>query len=174
MPRKWVAEGELAVISRLIAFGIGLTALILGAPCVAQHGPLTDPIPNPIPQSHIRVSLAPVVAQLTSPIDLTVINSNDSRMFITDQTGLLLILKNGAVQPTPFLDITGVISQISPAFGSGPNGLNPGYDERGLLGLAFHPGFANQQSPGFGTLYTLHNVPITRSEERRVGKECLE
>jgi hypothetical protein len=71
------------------------------------------------------------------------------------------------------LDITGVIAQISPAFGAGPNGLNPGYDERGLLGLAFSPGSGDGgrdrdrdgNDPGMQTLYTLHNVPITRAAD---------
>jgi hypothetical protein len=55
-----------------------------------------------------------------------------------------------------------VFSQLSPAFGGAPNGLNPSFDERGLLGLAFHPGFMDANSPGFLTLYTLHNVPVGR------------
>jgi hypothetical protein len=150
------------MISRIVAFGVGLVVLLVGTPGWSQVGPLQDPIPQPIPQSHIRVSLTPVATGLLSPIDLSVIGDDNTRKFIIDQTGLILIMKNGQVQPTPFLNITGVISQISPAFGSGPNGLNPGYDERGLLGLAFHRGFANTLSPGFGTLYTLHNVPITK------------
>jgi hypothetical protein len=159
-----------------------LAALAAGAPASAQQGPLKDPIPQPIPQSPIAVTLKPVVTGLTSPIDLTAIGQGDDeqgddeegghgrgdgdhqngRKFIVDQTGLVLLLKGGQVQATPFLDITGVISQLSPAFGSGPHGLNPGYDERGLLGLAFHPGFRDKHSPGYHTLYTLHNVPVTR------------
>ena len=78
--------------------------------------------------------------------------------YVVDQTGLILIIKGGIVQATPFLDITGVVAQLNPAFGRGAHGLNPGYDERGLLGLAFHPGFRDEGSPGYRTLYTLHNV----------------
>jgi hypothetical protein len=150
------------MISRIVALTIGVVAASLGTSSRAQQRPLKDPIPQPIPQSHIRISLTPIATDLISPISLSVIGNDNTRRFILDQTGLILIIEHGQVAPTPFLDITGVISQISPAFGSGPNGLNPGYDERGLLGLAFHPGFADTKSPGFGTLYTLHNVPITK------------
>jgi len=79
-----------------------------------------------------------------------------------DETGLILVLKNDEVKLTPFLDITDVVAQLTPAFGGAPQGLNPSYDERGLLGLAFHPGFDDHNSPGFRTLYTLHNVPVGR------------
>jgi glucose/arabinose dehydrogenase len=150
------------MLSRSAAIAVCAIALSAAAPAQAQQGPLADPIPQPIPQSHIRVSLTPVVNGLKAPIYMTMASGDASRMYIIDQTGLILILKNGAVQAPPFLDITGVISQIKPAFGAGPNGLNPGYDERGLLGLAFHPGYTNPNSPGFRTFYTLHNVPIGR------------
>ncbi len=154
-----------------------LAALAASPAAFAQQGPLTDPIPQPIPQSPIPVVLMPVASGLTSPIALTVIDgeeedqdehrgSNDrgrvDRKFIVDQTGLVLLMKDGVVQKTPFLDITGVIAQLSPAFGRGANGLNPRYDERGLLGLAFHPDFDKEWSAGYLALYTLHNVPVVK------------
>lgn len=149
--------------SRIAVSLVGLVALVTGTHARAQQAPLTDPIPQPIPPSQIRVALEPVVGGLRSPIDMAIVDRrNDRRKFIVDQTGLVLVLRGDAIQPTPFLDITGVISQISPAFGTGPLGLNPGYDERGLLGLAFHPGFSDRRHPGFGRLYTLHNVPVAR------------
>ena len=42
--------------------------------------------------------------------------------FVIDQTGLIQIMKNGVILPTPFLDITGVIAHLSPAFGAAPTG----------------------------------------------------
>jgi hypothetical protein len=150
------------LISRSAAVSTCAIFLATVAPIMAQQGPLKDPIPLPIPQSHIRVSLQPVIVGLTSPIYMTVSIGDPTRGYIVDQTGLILLAKNGVLQGTPFLNITNIVSQISPAFGSGPNGLNPAYDERGLLGLAFHPGFNDSTSPGFQTLYTLHNVPIGR------------
>jgi glucose/arabinose dehydrogenase len=175
--------------SKTVLVSAVLALVAAGADARAQQVPLKDPIPQPIPQSRIQVTLKPVATGLTSPISLTVSdpgeedqregNEHDKgrrndghgdgdderridRKFIVDQTGLVLLMKRGVIQPTPFLDITGVISQLSPAFGFGAPGLNPGYDERGLLGLAFHPGFRDRGSRGYHTLYTLHNVPVVR------------
>jgi glucose/arabinose dehydrogenase len=46
---------------------------------------------------------------------------------VAEQGGKVYIVRNGAAVPTPFLDISGQISSGG---------------ERGLLGIAFHPGFA--------------------------------
>src|SRR5512143_1073336 len=50
-----------------------LTALIglLTAPAARAFQPLTDPIPEPIPQGGIRVKLEPVATGLVAPIYLT-------------------------------------------------------------------------------------------------------
>jgi glucose/arabinose dehydrogenase len=50
----------------------------------------------------------------------------DGRIFVCEQGGKLRVLKNGVLQATPFHTFT-----------VDPNG------ERGLLGVAFHPGFAS-------------------------------
>lgn len=140
-----------------------LMALVSGPRARAQQ-PLKDPIPQPIPLSPIRVQLAPVASGLTAPIFLTTAGRGGEN-YVIDQTGLVLVMRGDAIDPTPFLDITGVIGRLSPAFGAGPDGLNPGYDERGLLGLAFHPRYGEGEGPGSRTLYTLHNVPVTRAAD---------
>jgi len=136
-----------------------------------------DPIPQPIPQSGIRVRLEPVADGLGAPIYLTTaVDGSKSKgkgddddhsshrrrqpLYVVDQTGKVLILKGGQVEGAPLLDISDVISGLTPAFPGAPAGLNPGYDERGLLGLAFHPDFTDRGKPGYRTLYTLHNVPV--------------
>jgi len=70
-----------------------------------------------------------VASGLNRPIFVTA-PAGDNRLFILEQTGYIMILKNGVVLPTPFLDIHTLIPNIS------------GNDERGLLGLAFHPQYA--------------------------------
>src|SRR6185437_14017847 len=54
--------------------------------------------------------------------------AGDSRLFIVEQGGLITILQNGTVQPTPFLDLSGSVNTEG---------------ERGLLGMAFDPNFAS-------------------------------
>jgi hypothetical protein len=57
----------------------------------------------------------------------SIANAGDARLFVTLQTGKIVIFSGGQVQPTAFLDLTPVISCCG---------------ERGLLGLAFHPQYA--------------------------------
>ncbi len=75
--------------------------------------------------------LEPIVTSgLTHPTFITPAGDGSGRLFITEQAGLIKILQNGAVLPTPFLDLT---SQTI---------LMEEYSEQGLLGLAFHPDYA--------------------------------
>ncbi|WP_317896772.1 PQQ-dependent sugar dehydrogenase [Aurantibacillus circumpalustris] len=59
---------------------------------------------------------------------------NDTRLFVLEKRGRIKIVDRltGAITPTPFLDI---YSRVYPATTAG--------DERGLLGLAFHPDYVN-------------------------------
>jgi hypothetical protein len=60
------------------------------------------------------------------PVDIAYF-PNDSRLFIVEKTGKIWILDSlGTKQTEPFLNIVATVSSI---------------DERGLLGLAFHPNF---------------------------------
>jgi glucose/arabinose dehydrogenase len=137
----------------------GLAIMAVAPPALAQ---LQDPIPAPIPQSTISVKVAPVATGFVAPCQMVVVPGWGNRAFVVDQTGRVLLLKNGVVQPAPFLDISGSFASLLPAFPGASMGLNPSYDERGLLSVAFHPGFLDKRSPGFRTLYTLHNVPHGR------------
>jgi len=68
---------------------------------------------------------------------------NSQRLFIVDQPGQVWIIdKAGHRMTQPFIDVSS--KMVSP--------LNPSYDERGLLGLAFHPNF--QQNRKFYLFYT--------------------
>jgi glucose/arabinose dehydrogenase len=69
-----------------------------------------------------------VASGLSSPTYVTSSPGDSSRLFILEQRGIIKILKNGDINPSPFLDIDSLISSGG---------------ERGLLGLAFHPGYQN-------------------------------
>jgi glucose/arabinose dehydrogenase len=68
-----------------------------------------------------------IVAEgLDGPVFVTA-PAGDARLFIVEQTGRIRILSGGAISETPFLDIADRISAGG---------------EQGLLGLAFHSGYA--------------------------------
>jgi glucose/arabinose dehydrogenase len=80
-----------------------------------------------IADAQAQVSLVNFATGFTRPCDIT--HCNDDRLFVVEQGGKIWILtKAGTKLPTPFLD-------IDPRVGSGGN-------EQGLLGLAFHPNYA--------------------------------
>ncbi|MBN8614852.1 MAG: PQQ-dependent sugar dehydrogenase [Deltaproteobacteria bacterium] len=66
----------------------------------------------------------------TRPVFLTHAPGS-SDLYVVDARGFIYIVRAGAVLPTPFLD-------MSSSLGGTPSGG----DERGLLGLAFHPDYA--------------------------------
>ena len=112
------------------------------AVCLPSVASAQGPIAAPIEKGNIRIELAPIASGLTAPHYLTHPNNDAERLFVVDQTGDILLLKNEMLQPTPYFSVPNILS------------LNPGYDERGLLGLAFHPGFNVTGSPGYGLFYT--------------------
>ena len=69
----------------------------------------------------------------------------DGRLFVVEQSGHVHIIKNNALLATPFLDASARVIAS---------------DERGLLGLAFHPGFNNPASPGYRKFYTYTSEPV--------------
>jgi glucose/arabinose dehydrogenase len=85
--------------------------------------------------SDTKVDLQQVADGLVSPIGVVTAPDNSDRLFIIDQVGKIWIVDaTGNKLATPFMDVSAMIVA-----------LNPGYDERGLLGLAFHPQFASNR-----------------------------
>jgi glucose/arabinose dehydrogenase len=71
-----------------------------------------------------------VAAGLEFPVFAGAPAGDAERVFILEQNGRILILKDGALLAQPFLDIDALVPDVSIS------------DERGLLGLAFHPEYA--------------------------------
>ncbi|MEH7416863.1 PQQ-dependent sugar dehydrogenase [Neobacillus drentensis] len=82
----------------------------------------------------VKVRLRPIVSKINLPTVLkTAILPGDSieNLFIATQAGEIFYIGNGVIRT--FLDIRPQIIKLG--------GSSGGYDERGLLGLAFHPQF---------------------------------
>jgi glucose/arabinose dehydrogenase len=95
------------------------------------------------------LKLEPVVLQqLFAPTNITASPDGSGRVFICDQPGKIHILQSGMILPVPFLDVG---SKMVP--------IGVGYSERGLLGMAFHPGFGDSTSPGFRKFYLNYSAP---------------
>src|SRR5690606_29343925 len=71
-----------------------------------------------------------VVAGLASPVYLAAPPLDTQRLFIVEQEGRVRIVRNGALLPIPFLDITDKVSFVG---------------ERGLFSIAFHPDYASNR-----------------------------
>jgi len=104
-----------------IVFGFVLVLAACGSSARTTTAP---PPPTPPPNS---VTLTPVVSGFSSPVDLQSTDDGTGRLFVVEQAGTIRILQSGAILPTPFLDIRSRVTFSG---------------EMGLLGVAFHPGFA--------------------------------
>jgi glucose/arabinose dehydrogenase len=71
--------------------------------------------------------LVPVAGGFDRPLLVTAPPGDTRRLFVVEQPGRILILKDGRRLKRPFLDVSRLVS---------------GGFEQGLLGLAFHPGYA--------------------------------
>lgn len=77
------------------------------------------------------VGLKLVAEGFVSPVGLIPSPDDTGRLFIVDQAGTISVMTaDGTILPEPFLDLRAKMVN-----------LNPDFDERGLLGLAFHPLF---------------------------------
>jgi glucose/arabinose dehydrogenase len=131
--------------------GVYLAAAVVVLGVGSRAWAQADVLP-PIPRGNISIHLQPVATGLAAPDYAISAPGDPSRLYVVEQSGLLRVLQNDTLLPTPALDIT---SRVQPPLNaSSPN------DERGFLGLAFHPGFATPTSPGYHTLYTYTSEPI--------------
>lgn len=76
----------------------------------------------------LALGLDVIVDGLAEPVDLAPAGDGTGRLFVVEQAGRVRVVVNGRLMDRPFLDIAGRIASGG---------------ERGLLGLALHPGFPN-------------------------------
>lgn len=92
----------------------------------------------PIP----ALKLTPMAGVYDNPVFVTSPPGDDTRLFVAEQKGAIRLIKNGALLPTPFLTVP-----------TGGNG-----NEQGLIGLAFHPQYAQN-----GRLFVQYSLPSNDS-----------
>lgn len=90
--------------------------------------------------------LIPVATNMSAPLYGISPPGDTHRLFVLEQNGLMRIIQDGVLVTNPALNLQSLVSP--------PLNVSNANDERGLLGLAFHPGFTNPASPGYQTLYT--------------------
>lgn len=104
-----------------------------------------------------KLALKPIsLNQVHSPTTITHAPDGSGRLFVCDQPGIIYVIENGFLQPTPFLDISATAAN---AADRKVVGVTTGYSERGLLGLTFHPGYADPGSPGYRKFYLNYVKP---------------
>ena len=107
----------------------------------ASNPPQVGPSPVGAPEA---VGVRLVASGLISPVHLVQPNGVERYRFIVDQVGVVRVLDaHDTLQPEAFLDLRSKIPT-----------LNPRYDERGLLGLAFHRDFVRN-----GRFFVFYNAP---------------
>jgi glucose/arabinose dehydrogenase len=117
-------------------------ATIAGASALAVLAARSSPARTRRPQSTMALPAIALQSITISPNpgSITAItNAHDARLFLTIQSGKILILKNGSLLGTPFLDISSLVLTGS---------------ERGMLSVAFHPQYPT--TPYFFVYYTTH------------------
>jgi glucose/arabinose dehydrogenase len=97
---------------------------------------------TPIGEATINLNL--ITDGLASPVGLVESPDNSGRLFVVDQTGQIYIIKNGTRIGETFLNIQ---SKLVARSGN--------QDERGLLGLAFHPQYSSN-----GRFYVFYSAPL--------------
>ncbi|MFW6116018.1 MAG: PQQ-dependent sugar dehydrogenase [Chloroflexota bacterium] len=113
----------------------------------ATSTPTAAPTGTATPEAAFEpvVGLELVAEGLNAPVELAPAGDGSGRLFVVDQVGVIRVLTaQGDLLEEPFLDIRDRMV-----------GLRPGYDERGLLGLAFHPDYEEN-----GLFYVTYSAPL--------------
>jgi glucose/arabinose dehydrogenase len=93
----------------------------------------------------MTVGVRLVAEGLTAPVYIVEAPDGTERLFIVDQAGLVRILTaEGELLGEPFLDVRDLMVSF-----------RPGFDERGLLGLAFHPQYTDN-----GRFFVYYSAPL--------------
>lgn len=124
-----------------------VTILLFGSLSFAQNEP--DRLADVIKEGNISIRLTTVAEGLTAPNWGTPAPGDKAHLFVTDQNGILWAIELATGAKRVFLDARDRLVSLGVR---GPGS----FDERGLLGVAFHPRYARN-----GLLYTYTSEPVT-------------
>ena len=121
-----------------IIFFAALSLFALACQKKTERNATPPPPPNTTP------NLKLIADSLASPLTVVEPPDHSGRLFIVDQIGKVWIIgSNGSRNSTPFIDISSKMVT-----------LDGSYDERGLLGMAFHPGYGSN-----GRFFLFYTAP---------------
>ena len=135
----------------LATAGSLILAAVISTPSAVAHppdNPFDDTIFAAIQPGGPRIKLETVAMGLTAPLKGVVAPGQPSRLYVVDQPGVVWAISLETGAKSVFLDAR---SRIVPLGFLGPGT----FDERGLLGLAFHPDYSTN-----GRLYTYTSEPV--------------
>jgi glucose/arabinose dehydrogenase len=115
----------MSVQTRLRAMARWLGLVLLGTTAVSLAA--LQPIPA---HAGIRYKLVPVATGLNQPVYVAMPPNDSHRLFIVEKVGVIRVVRNGRLLASPFLDISSKVSTDG---------------ERGLLSMAFDPGYATNR-----------------------------
>ena len=125
------------------------------------HAPFLNPFGvdskfAPITEFGPKISIEAVARGMTAPLKGVAAPGLSNHLFVVDQPGTLwavdLANPNTATNKTVFLDVSALLVTL------GVCGVGS-FDERGLLGVAFHPDFNRAGTFGFRKFYTYTSEP---------------
>jgi glucose/arabinose dehydrogenase len=130
----WIAVAIVAVACQALPAGsiaapVRLDATKDTAPPPVEVQSVQAAPPATFDPATVTLSLEPFVSDVNQPTDLVSAHDGSGRLFLLEKAGRILIVRGRQRGTQPFLDITPLV---------GSRGA-----EQGLLGLAFHPQFAN-------------------------------
>lgn len=142
-------------LQRTMILLAAVSMVAVASPALANHG---DPIPEKIPVSDAEFELELVADGFTTPVLGIHAPGNNEQLFVVDQIGTITAVKlqpgrhGGVPDSFTFLDVgaTG-LDLLVPLGAFGPGS----FDERGFLGLAFHPDYRKN-----GLVYTYASEPL--------------
>ena len=147
MDRKAVIGGALLVALTGCSQAVSPSPRVSTGPPSASTAPTAG---SPTPSVALAEARLEVVASgLTAPVALVPVPGLEGMQVIVDQTGLIQLLDHGQVADDAFLDLRNRVIR-----------LRRDYDERGLLGLAFHPEFESNHR-----LFAYYGAPVRESAE---------